>query len=108
MKKCIVVIAVMVSLISCHPDGRVYVEHKELSPDIEWLKADQREFKVPIEKLDQKYNLSLSFRYANGYQYEYAKVKVTEISPSGIEIVREHKLKVRQKNGEYIGERSRI
>ena len=36
-----------------------------------------------------KYNLSLSFRYANGYQYETVNVKVKETSPSGKEAIQE-------------------
>ena len=43
---------------------------------VEWLKKDIREFKVPIIDNSIAYNMSLSFRYANGYQYQVAKVKV--------------------------------
>jgi len=104
MRKLIGIALIFITLVSCHPEGRVFVEHKELSPDVEWLKADVREFKVPVEDNSQTYNLSLSFRYANGYQFEVAKVKVTEIAPSGKETVSEYDLKVREKNGDYIGE----
>ncbi len=91
-------------LIACQPEGRIYLEHQELSPDLEWLKADKREFKVPVDNTEILYNLSLSFRYANGYQFQVAKVEVTETSPSGKESVKEYDLQVRQDNGEYIGE----
>ena len=89
---------------ACRPEGRVYVEHKELSPNIEWLKKDVREFEVPVESTDQLYDLSLSFRYANGYRFQVARVKVTQISPSGEETVNEYELKVRDEQGDYIGE----
>lgn len=92
------------SLISCQPEGRIYVEHKELSPDLEWLKEDKREFKVPVEDNTSLYDMRLSFRYATGYQYRVVQVKVTETSPAGEETVNEYELKVRDENGEYIGE----
>lgn len=95
---------ILISLIACQPEGRVYVEHKKLSPDVEWLKEDSKEFKVPIEDASQPYKMSLSFRYANGYQFQIAKVKMTEISPSGKEQTYNYTLKIREDNGEYIGD----
>lgn len=104
MKKIIPLLAVVLSLFACQQEGRIYVKHKDLSPNIEWLKKDTREFKVPIEDSSIPYVLSLSFRYANGYQYQVAKVKVIETSPSGKVSVNEYDLKVREDNGDYIGE----
>jgi gliding motility-associated lipoprotein GldH len=104
MKKIILGFAITIGLMACEPDGRVYVEHQELSPELEWLKKDVRTFKVPVEGNAVAYNLSLSFRYATGYQYETAQVKVTETSPSGAETVAEYDLKVRAANGDYLGE----
>jgi gliding motility-associated lipoprotein GldH len=89
---------------ACQPEGRVYSKHKQLSPDVEWLKADVQEFEVPVEDNSLVYDLSLSFRYANGFQYKTAKVKVTETSPSGSQVVNEYDLKIREDNGDYIGE----
>ncbi len=104
MRKLLTILAVTASLLACQPENRIYIEHQELSPKIEWLKKDVREFKVPIEDNSIAYNMSLSFRYASGYQYQTANVKVTETSPSGKEIVKEYELKVRESNGDYIGE----
>lgn len=104
MKRLLTAVTLIMGLIACNPEGRVFVEHKELSPQVEWLKKDKREFKVPIEDNSAAYNMSLSFRYANGYQYQVAKVKVTQTSPSGKEEVNEYDLKVRKDNGDYIGE----
>ena len=104
MRKLLTILAVTTSLLGCQPENRIYIEHQELSPEIEWLKKDVREFKVPIEDNSIAYNMSLSFRYANGYQYQTANVKVTETSPSGKEIVKEYELKVREANGDYIGD----
>jgi len=104
MKKLITFLAITSILFACQPKNRVYVENQKLSPDTEWLKKDVREFKVPIDDIDMVYNLSVSFRYANGYQYPTANVKVTETSPSGKETVANYELKVRKANGDYIGE----
>jgi len=104
MKKLFATLSILASLLACQPKNRVYTEHQELSPNLEWLQEDVREFKVPIEDNNMAYNMSLSFRYANGYPYQIANVKVTETSPSGKETVTEHELKVREANGDYIGE----
>jgi gliding motility-associated lipoprotein GldH len=104
MRKFIAILAVIISLTACQSENRVFTEHQELSPELEWLKKDTREFKVPVADNSIEYNLSLSFRYSEGYQYETVMVKVTETSPSGIEEVYNYELKVADENGEYIGE----
>ena len=91
-------------LIACQPEGRVYEKHQKLSPQVEWLKKDKREFKVPVDDSDLFYNMSLTLRYATGYQFQVARVKVTETSPSGKKSVNEYELKVRDDTGKYIGE----
>ena len=48
--------------------------------------------------------MSLSFRYANGYQFNVAKVRVTETSPSGIVSIRTYNLETRDESGAYLGE----
>lgn len=104
MKKIIALAVLSIVFISCQPEGRIYEKHQDLSPKVEWLKKDSREFNVPIEDNAIPYKMSLSFRYATGYPYPIAKVKVTETSPSGKVTVQEYDLKVREENGDYIGE----
>jgi gliding motility-associated lipoprotein GldH len=99
----LLLLAITISLIACQPENRVFIEHQELSPDFEWLKKDKRSFTVPV-KSGVDYNLSLSFRYTTGYQYKVGRVKVTETSPSGAIQVYEYDLKVREANGDYIGD----
>lgn len=104
MKHLIAYLILSCALISCQPEGRVYVEHQELSPEVEWLKADTRTFKVPVEDNSEPFNFSLSFRYATGYQYSVARVSVTETSPSGAVTQKDYELRIRDENGGYIGE----
>lgn len=104
MRKLILILAVTTSLLGCQSENRVYNEHQELSPELEWLKKDVKEFNVPVEDISIAYIMSLSFRYAEGYQYQTAKVKVTETSPSGKVTIKSYALKVREANGDYIGE----
>ncbi|MBL4670403.1 MAG: hypothetical protein JKY30_14225 [Flavobacteriales bacterium] len=104
MKRLLIALAITTSLIAYQSEDRIYIEHQDLSPELEWLKKDIRTFKVPITDNNQTYNMSLSFRYTIGYQYQTANVKVTETSPSGEETVKEYELKVRKSNGDYIGE----
>ncbi len=104
MKKICFSLFLATSLFSCHPEGRVYVEHQKLSPDVEWLKEDTKEFQIPIEDTHQAYAMSLSFRYAFGYQFQTAEILVKEMSPSGKETIHEYSLKIREDNGDYIGD----
>jgi len=104
MKNWILLLAVCCVITACTPEGRIYEKHKELSPNLEWLQKDMREFKVPIENISQPYQMSLTFRYATGYQFRTVNVQVTEITPAGGEKVNEYTLTVRNENGEYIGE----
>ena len=104
MIRLIAIIAITINFIACQPEERIYVEHQELSPRLEWLKKDERVFKVPIKDNNIAYNMSLSFRYVSGFQHQFAKVKVTETSPSGKETVNKYDLKVREDNGDYIGD----
>ncbi|NOQ73105.1 MAG: hypothetical protein GQ574_13955 [Crocinitomix sp.] len=104
MQKLVAILVILTSLMACQSENRVYSEHQELSPEVEWLKKDVRKFEVPIEDNSIAYDMSLSFRYATGYAYSTANVKVTETSPSGKETVNEYELKVVDANGDYIGE----
>lgn len=90
-------------LMACHPEGRVFVEHQKLSPQLEWKKDDVKTFEVTIDEAGN-YDMSLAFRYANGYQFRNVRVKVTELAPDGTETVSDFELKVIDKNDDYIGD----
>jgi len=91
-------------LISCTPENRVFEEHQSLSPNIEWLKEDVKEFNIKVKDIDSDYTFNLAFRYANGYMWNEAKVILEEISPSGEKMIIPYSLKIREDNGDYIGD----
>jgi len=94
----------LVILISCAPENRVYEKHQSLSPDVEWHKDDVKTFIVDIADASASYSFNIAFRYASGYMWNEAKVVVKEISPSGEETTRPYSLKIREDNGSFIGE----
>jgi gliding motility-associated lipoprotein GldH len=106
MKKIVAIVLMLTCMVGCYPEGRDYVEYKELSPMEEWLKKDVIAFSVPIEKENQEYNMSLSYRYVVGHNHEIVKVKVTETSPSGKEESLEYDLNMLDENGYYKGDGS--
>lgn len=103
MKKTLFIGILILSFSACTPEGRVFSDNQTLSPEIEWLKSDVKSFQVPIVA-QNKYNVSIAFRYANGFPFRAAMVKMEIISPSGITNSEVHELVVRQEGGEYIGE----
>jgi gliding motility-associated lipoprotein GldH len=106
MKKIAAIVVMSIFMVGCSPEGRDYSEYKELSPMEEWLKKDVIVFKVPIEKENQEYNMSLAYRYVVGHNHEIVKVKITETTPSGkVESV-EHDLNMLDENGYYKGDGS--
>lgn len=104
MKKIAFTLLIGLSFMSCKSNNRIFSENKELSPQMEWLKNDVRTFDISIDNTEDVYDLSLSFRYAEGFPYTTMKVNIIETSPSGKEIAKEYDLKVREESGEYIGE----
>lgn len=106
MKKIIALLILGILLISCSPEGQIYSEHQELSPEMTWLKKDSRKFEVAIKDVSVNYDMSLSFRFAEGFPQKVMKVEVKETSPSGKTSEFEYDLKVRKDNGDYIGEGS--
>lgn len=106
MKKIIAALVIGILLISCTPEGQIYNEHQDLSPEMTWKKKDSRKFEVAVEDISTNYEMSLSFRYAEGFPQKVMKVQVTETSPSGEIAEFEYDLKVREDNGDYIGEGS--
>lgn len=106
MKNIAVIVLMLTCMAGCQTEGRDYAEYKDLSPMEEWLKKDIIAFKVPIEKENQEYNMSLAYRYVVGHNHEIVIVKVTETSPSGKEESVEYDLNMLDESGYYKGDGS--
>ncbi len=89
---------------ACAPENRIYEKHQSLSPNVEWLKTDKKTFEVAINDPASTYQFNLALRYATGYMWNEAKIIVEETSPSGIRKITPYTLKIREDNGDYIGE----
>lgn len=103
MKKALLLLFISVLLISCNSD-RTYVDHQDLSPNLEWKSDLVLTFDVPVEDNSIAYDQSIAFRYATGFPYSHLLVRVTETSPSGATTENEYEIKVREQNGDYLGE----
>ncbi len=91
---------------SCGNSGTViFEEHKELSPEYEWKKADTRTFTIDIKDNSEPLQLAVAFRYATGYYYDKALMRLTEITPAGTKSMRDIDIVVRDEKGEFIGEK---
>jgi gliding motility-associated lipoprotein GldH len=103
IKKIGMVMTLGLLFVGCTPEGRIFNENKELSPQLEWIKTDTRTFEVNVEDIDNTYEMTLAFRYITGFMFDKLKVDVTETGPSGLELVSSYDLKVIDAEGGYIG-----
>lgn len=104
MKKVILSLVIFSFLFSCKPEGRIYENHEELSPMVEWLKKDVVSYDVDVQDISVKYDLSLALRYATGYQYPTLLVSIEVVSPKGKVEVLPAELTVVNSDGTYKGE----
>lgn len=77
----------------------------EKTNNLEWLKGETQEFEFDIIDDTSTYDVFITFRYAQGYQFEKVIMNVSEKTPIDEKII-PHNIKVRNKNGSYIGEGS--
>lgn len=83
----------------------MFSEHKELSEDYTWKKADTRTFEINVTNNAHPHELALTFRYATGYMYDKVLMKVTETSPDNNVVRRDVEIQLRDEKGEFIGEK---
>lgn len=84
--------------------NQVYNEHFETGEGFEWKKSDSKTFNVNIEDASVPYNVIITFRYATGYAKNTAPVLLVHATPDGETSENEYELKIRDTNGDYIGE----
>ena len=104
MKK-IVSVFLLAIIFACSSSNReIYIKYKDLSEGGQWNASDEIFFKVNVEDVAATYELKFFFRCLEGFQYKNMNIKVTQISPSKIEEVKEYSLKVFGEEGEILGE----
>lgn len=89
---------------SCTPENRLYSENQELSPNLEWVGSDVKTFKFSTKEADLNYTLNFELRFVTGYPFKTLNVMADIISPSGEVIQKEYTLKIKDDEGNYIGE----
>jgi gliding motility-associated lipoprotein GldH len=106
MKPHLLPVCVFLSLlpVACTPGDVVFEAHQELSPDLQWNKAESRTFTIDITDNSHPYRLDLAFRYGTGFPYRNMMVRINETDPEGQVIIRDLDFAVRGEDGEPLGE----
>lgn len=103
MKKTILIALTSLLLLSCN-NNSVYREFQK-TENLEWLNGDIKTFTFNNTNDTSSVNVFFAFRYAQGYQYPNALVKITEKTPNGEQTI-SLDFKVRNADGTYIGDGS--
>jgi gliding motility-associated lipoprotein GldH len=93
-----------IGILSCSNENEILNDFQDLSAELEWKKSDVKIFEVESTSKSDFYKITVPFRYIEGFPYQYAKIRITEISPSGEETRKDYELKVREDSGDYIGD----
>jgi gliding motility-associated lipoprotein GldH len=91
-------------LSSCSNENEILNDFQDLSAELEWNKTDVKTFEVESTSNSDFYKMTVPFRFIEGLPYQYVKIRITEISPSGEETRKDYELKVREDSGDYIGD----
>ena len=89
-------------LAACSP-GKVYEKHVKMD-NYEWNRFSPVIFQVPVENLKGDYDFILALRYMTGIPYKELSVTVTIESPSGEVRTKDYKIKIRDQNGQLLGD----
>lgn len=103
MRYLFIILSACFLLSGCNEDC-VFVEHQELSPNLEWKSEDVITFEVLIEDNSIAYNQSIAFRYATAFPYNNLLINITETSPGGVVTQRDYEIDVIDENMDYIGD----
>lgn len=77
----------------------------EKTSNLEWLKGETKEFEIEIVDDTASYDVFITFRYAQGYQFENVIMNVAEKTPVSEKLI-PFNIQIRNKNGTYIGDGS--
>jgi gliding motility-associated lipoprotein GldH len=104
MKQLLFLLAILL-FAGCKNKDVIFEEHKELSADYEWKKADTRTFSIDIKDNSKPLELAVAFRCATGYMYDKVFMRITEISPANTKHMYDVEIPVRNADGEFFGEK---
>lgn len=102
MKKTIFILGIALIFFSCSKN-KVFEEFVKMD-DYEWSMDKVLNFEVPIEDTSSFYNVYIPVRHIDNYPYDGLLVTVTMNTPSGEERSKNHKLKLRDDKGKFIGD----
>lgn len=101
-RKIFFIATIMVLLMSCGR-GRVFEEYHKL-PEYNWGRHENIVFETVVEDADAQYDIYIAIRHIT--QYPFKNLLVTSImeTPSGERRLLEHDLKIRDDEGNPLGE----
>lgn len=91
-------------LFSCTQKGTIFEEHKKLPENLEWKSSESQKITIPVKDNSKPVRFVLAFRYATGFQFDHMQMRIKETDPEGNNVIRDVQFKVRNENGEFIGD----
>ncbi len=98
------VLSIITVFTGCSDQNIIFKKFEKFS-DNEWKKGDNKTFVIHIDDNRKPKEMVLTFRYATGYRFDKVFMKITEINPQGERTIRDVDFKVRDENGEFIGDK---
>jgi gliding motility-associated lipoprotein GldH len=101
----LLIFCMIMILASCQDSKTIYEEHQSFGEAYEWAKKDKKTFVIDVKENSHPVQMTLALRYASGYMYDTALLKITETDPEGNKISRDVDVRIRDEKGEFIGEK---
>ena len=99
MKNPIILLIIAIALTSCGGNV-VFKEYKKLD-NISWDRFDVLNFELEVKK-DQLLDFDLLLRHHTLYPYDYLDINITFYPPSGGQMSRDYKFKLKDKEGKWL------
>ena len=93
----------IILFVSCN-SNKVFEQHQDLSPNLEWKKGLKINFNPEIKDIEARYKMTIAFRHTSGYAYSNLPLLVKIISPSGKVSEKHYNIEVVDNNGRFKGE----
>lgn len=83
--------------------GKIFEEHRKV-PNITWDRFQTFKFDVPIEKQGTPYDLVFALRHHTDIPYDEIGINFTMSTPGGETRSRDYKIKIRDREGNLLGD----